>query len=281
MRADYLTTFASRWQRGFRTLLERGHAVHQRGVSVLEHDHLRRPHLDCHRHAAAHPRHGAEPLVGPRGRPRRRLQRRSGRGGRLVPSGAPPPTAAPGGCWSRPWAMNCARRSRGRASCRCRSSRGAPSAWPDTAAMPWSGSTIRRVRSSRRPRLRRRRCPRWPGSWPRTTSRRSRIACGRWPHRAASYRYGDVQPGERPNAGWTAVFPHALAGRDTRRRGVRRPLAEEPVLGRLSRTPRVVARRSAGSSVSARPPTSSGSASRRSTWWGTTSARAAARWKTC
>ena len=30
---------------------------------------------------------------------------------------------------------------------------------------------------------------------------------------AASYRYGDVQPGEQPNAGWTAVFPHVLADR--------------------------------------------------------------------
>ena len=30
---------------------------------------------------------------------------------------------------------------------------------------------------------------------------------------AASYRYGDVLPGERPNAGRTAVFPHAIGGR--------------------------------------------------------------------
>ena len=74
--------------------------------------------------------------------------------------------------------------------------------------MRWCGSTSRRGRSSRRRLSRRRRCRTWPGSSPTTGFEAEQHREWRLAAPADSYQYGDALPGERPDAGWTTLFPH-------------------------------------------------------------------------
>jgi len=212
MRADYLTTFASRWQRGFRTLLERG----------TQFTHAEYPYwstITC----AGHTSIATGTLPRTHGMVLNRWWDRAAH--RVVACNDDPGAAAVS--YQRPAAANASaarmlvttladelRSQKPGArvvslSLKPRSAIGLAGHGGD--AVVWFDDPSRSfVTSTAFARTPVPEVARFMAEQP-FESQQNRVWALAAP--AASYHYGDVQPGEQPNAGWTAVFPHVLADR--------------------------------------------------------------------
>ena len=212
MRADYLTTFASRWQRGFRTLLEHG-------TQFTNAEYPYWSTITC----AGHTSIATGTLPRTHGMVLNRWWDRAER--RIVTCNDDP--GAPAVSYQRPAASNSSatrmlvttlgdelRSQKPGArvvslSLKPRSAIGLAGHGGD--AVVWFDDPSRSfVTSTAFARTPVPEVARFMAEQP-FESQQDRVWALAAP--AATYRYADVQPGEQPNAGWTAVFPHALAGR--------------------------------------------------------------------